>query len=70
VIGPGELVGNSVLAADAVEDVAAEESLDLWIGATVLGQVGKGHASGSGPGQAVAGQDGMDPIREDLDHLA
>ena len=51
-----------MLVADAVEDVATEDRLDLGVAAAVLGQVGKGHA--------VVGQHGMDPIREDLDDLA
>jgi hypothetical protein len=58
----GELVGDPVLLADAVEDVAAEERLDLGIAATVLGQVGEGHA--------VVGQHGVEPVGEDRDHLA
>jgi hypothetical protein len=55
-------VPDAVLLAHPVEDVAAEDGLDLRVAAAVLGQVGEGHP--------VVGQHGVDPVGEDLDHLA
>jgi hypothetical protein len=62
VVGFGEPVLDAVLLADPVEDVAAEEGLDLGVAAAVLGQIGKGHA--------VVREHGVQLVGEDLDHLA
>jgi hypothetical protein len=56
VVGLGEAVLDAVLVADAVEDVAAEDRLDLGMAAAVPGQVGEGHA--------VVGQHRVDRVGE------
>ncbi len=61
-VGLGEAVPDAVLVAHPVEDVAAEEGLDLWMAAAVLGQAGKGHA--------IVGEHSVQPVRKDLDDLA
>jgi hypothetical protein len=55
-------VGDPVLTADAIEDVAAEEGLDLGVAAAVPGQVGESHP--------VVGQHGMDAVGEGGHDLA
>ena len=54
VIGLGQPVLDPMLFADAVEDVAAEHRDDLGVAATVLWQVGEGHA--------VVGEHGVDCV--------
>src|SRR4051794_16179570 len=61
-VGLGEPVPDAVFIADPVEDVTAEHGLELGVAAAVLGQVGKRHA--------VVGQDRVQLVGKDLDHLA
>jgi hypothetical protein len=60
VVGPGELVLDGVLAAEAVEHVRPEPSAGR--AGPVLGQVGEGHA--------VVSQHRVDPVREGLDGVS
>jgi hypothetical protein len=69
-VGLCQLVDDPMLITHPIEDVAAEEGLDLGVAVAVLGQIGEGHAPGSGPKQAVVGQYGMNLIGEHLDDLA
>jgi hypothetical protein len=62
VVRLGELVGDAVLGAHPVEDVAAEDGLDLGMTAAVLGQVGEGHP--------VVGEHGVQPVGEGGHDLA
>jgi hypothetical protein len=64
VVGFCEAVLDAVLAADAVEDVAAEDRLDLWVAATVPGQVGESHPVAGQHGVDLAGEGGHDLAQE------
>jgi hypothetical protein len=61
-VGLGQAVPDAVFIADPVEDVTAEHGLELGVAAAILGQVGKRHA--------VVGQDRVQLVGKDLDHLA
>jgi hypothetical protein len=80
-VGPGEAVLDAVFIADPVEDVAAEDGLELGVAAAVLGQVGKGHApwatsgaracgDGSTAPRSIVGQHGVQPTGENRHDLA
>lgn len=60
VVGLGEPVLNGVFVADPAKDVHSQPRMDRLV--SILGQVCEGHT--------VVGEDGVDAVREGLDHTA